>query len=1125
MNRISFKFLLAMKLTICLMMAAFLQVSAKGYAQKINLAEHNVTIEKVFKEIKKQTNYDFFYDLDMLQETKPINISVKDASIEDVLVKCFAGQPLTFVIERNTIVVRKKTERTQTFAGTSFNQAVNLTGRVTDEKGDALPGVSVRLKGTSIATSTDVDGRFKISTPNDNGVLVFSFIGYAAKEVIITGQTTISVSLIPEQKALEEVVVVGYGTQRRSSVVGAVDQIKASQIEDRPVGNVTQALQGSSPSLVIQQRSMNPNDNAMNINLRGVSTIGNNSPLLVIDGIISDDINNMNNLNPNDIESVSVLKDAGSSAIYGSRSANGVILITTKKGKKGMEPVIRFGGIVGTQNAEVLMTPLKGYQNALLRNDSYVNSGANPIYSSEQISQFATGDSEYFLNGILKDGLQQNYNINVQGGSTNTAYMISLGYYDQKSNYKGPDYGTKRYNFRSNITTDIGRLKLSTILWYDRSDSKAYQGDNGFLIADASRIPVYNTYVLKDENGRYYTNEVLTAGNPLANLEHGGYINSVNDHFQGSLNGEVELLKGLKAKGLLGLDLRPENRLIRRFYWPVYNLSGDETPVNQNDSKNYSIEDYSAKATVLNVQAMLDYTHSFAKVHNISLLAGVSNESYRQLRQEVKKKFVDPILGTPVEGTITDESSYNTVGGTTERSIYSGFGRVGYSYNDKYLAEASFRYDGSSRFAPDKRWGFFPAVSLGWRASEENFLESWKDRVGDLKIRGSYGKLGNQNVDDYQTFATYTIYPSQYGFNNVSVPGTGYTFGNPGLQWETTTTLNIGADASFFKSRLRATFDYFHKTTKDILLVPQTPLTLGGAVPNANLGEIVNQGWEFSLNYNLRHNRFSHSFGFNIGDSRNEVIKFEGNEQISKSDEIERIVRIGLPLFSYYGYKTEGFFQNEEDVKNSALPIGVSPQPGDVKYKDRNGDGIIDDSDRYVLGHAFPRYTFGITYDVQWRGFDLNMLWQGVGKRDMALRGESIEPFHGGYSFVMFEHQLDYWTPANPDASRPRLTAPGTASTINNYGKGSDLNIFNAAYLRMKNIQIGYTIPKKLVSNMGLNTVRVFISGQNLITFTKNSFIDPESTEFGGSMNASGANSGRNYPLLKYIGGGFDIQF
>jgi TonB-linked SusC/RagA family outer membrane protein len=1115
------KLLITMKLLLFLLLA-MLQVNANSYAQSISLKGRSIPVERIFLEIRKQTGLAVLCESEVLENIKPLTVNFNKTPVTDVLSFCLKQTPYTYQLEKNSIVIKAITPPAQKAPGNEIVRQV-ISGKVTDEQGNPLQGVNVRTNNDR-GTITAADGSFTLSAPDDATSITFSSIGYQSKTVALNGQATLNITLTKMPDNLNEVVIIGYGTKRKADLVGAVDRVKAAQIEGRPVGNVMQALQGLSPSLVIQQRNMNPNNNSMNINLRGLSTFSNNSPLLVIDGVISNDVSDMNNLNPNDIEDISVLKDAGSAAIYGSRSANGVILISTKKGKINMKPVVSFSALVGSQNPHILVKPLKGYQNALLRNDSYINSGSDPIYSSEQIRQFAKGDSEYGLKSILQNGLQQNYNLSMQGGSANTSYMVSLGYYDQQSNFKG-DYGMKRYNLRSNVTTTIGRLKLSTLLWYTRTEGNAYQGNEGFLIANASRVPVYNTYKLTDSSGRYYNNDVLTGGNPLADLEHGGYIKSINDNFQGSLNGELRLFDGLKAKGLVALDVRPENRLIRRFYWPVYSLAGGETPVNQNASRDYHIEDYNANGTLLNVQAMLEYNKTFVGKHNVSALAGFSNESYRHKRQELRKRFVDPVLGIPIDGTIIDPGSYNTVGGTTERTIYSYFGRVGYAYTDKYYAEGSFRYDGSSKFAKGNRWGFFPSVSLGWRLSEEPFFDFWKNQFGDLKIRGTYGKLGNQNVWDYQTFTTYDIYINQYGFNNVAVPGTGYTFGNPELRWETTTSWNIGTDATFLQGNLRVGFDIFHKLTKGILLIPQTPMVLGGAIPNANLGEMKNQGWELTLNYSLRHDDFSHSFGLNIADSWNEVTKFEGNEAIYKADEIERIVRVGLPMYSYYGYKTDGLFRNDGDVKSSALPIGFSAKPGDVKYKDRNGDGIINDNDRYVLGHAFPRLTFGFNYTLQWKGLEFNMLWQGVGKRDMALRGETIEPFHGGYSFVMFEHQLDYWTPANPDARWPRLTSPGTASTINNYGKGSDFNLFNGAYARLKNIRLGYTLPKGITSKYGINKLNVFVTGQNLLTISKIDFVDPESTEFGNNMNSDGANSARNYPRLIYIGGGVHVEF
>ncbi len=1035
----------------------------------------------------------------------------------------FLFTSISYASEKNKPVGKLKSSEKNNASIYNSLLLQTVKGYVVDNQNLPLIGVSVAEKGNTNGTVTNLDGYFSLQV-EPGATLEFSLLGFKKASFKVVNTSEIRIKLEEDRQLMDEVVVIGYGTTTRRSVTGAIDKIDSKVMEDRPVGNVTQALQGSSPSLVIQQRSMNPNDNSLNINIRGVSTFNNTSPLLVIDGLIVNDVGALNNLNPNDIESISVLKDAGSAAIYGSRSANGVLLVTTKKGKKNMVPQLNFSSSVGTQTPEVLLRPVSGYENALLRNDAYINTGLLPIYSSQQIQDFSTGDSEYMMDAILKNGLQQTHNISMMGGSENTSYLISAGYFNQESNFKGPDYGTGRYNFRLNLTTEVKRFKLTTIAAYDRSESKSYTGNTGFLLANSARVPAYNIYKPTAENGRYFGNDIVS-GNPLADLEKSGFTKNDNDHFQGILNGELEVIKGLKARAIFGLDLNPDHRLIRRFYVPIYDLSGSDTPINVNDANNYSIEDYNGKSTALNSQFLLDFDRTFDKVHNIKALAGYSNESYRQQRNEIKKNFVDPGLGVPIDSTIIDKSSYNTPGGTTERALVSWFGRLGYAYKDRYFAEVSMRYDGSSKFASDERWGFFPSVSLGWRASEENFMNAYREHVGNLKIRASYGTLGNQSANDYQTYTTYSIYNNTYGFNNVAGSGTGYTFGNPGLRWETSNTFNIGADADFFESKLNVSFDYFRKLTSGILLTPLVPGTLGGAVSNANIGSMLNQGWDLTINYRLKRRDFNHTFGFNLGDSRNEVTEFEGYERIDKADEIERITRVGLPYASYYGYKTNGYFRNDEDIMSSAIPIGASLQPGDVKYVDRNGDGVINDSDRFVLGSAFPRYTFGITYNVEWKGFDLGLLLQGVGKRDMALRGESIEPFHGNYSFVIFQHQLDYWTPNNQDARFPRLTAPSTPSTANNYGKGSDLQIFNAAYLRVKNIQVGYNLPKAWIQKIGAQKVRIFADAQNLLTFSHQSFIDPESSEFGSNMSAGGANSGRNYPLIKYFGGGINVEF
>jgi TonB-linked SusC/RagA family outer membrane protein len=1081
----------------------------------------NVLTEQLFRQIEQRTNYKFFYDKKVLVAKTRFTLN-KALSLYDLLLLISERAGLQFKqINKNINVKLAQPETTS--LGTTTNRDIPVSGKViAADNQEGLPGVNIVVKGTTTGTMTDADGNYILEVPQD-GVLIFSFVGYAQQEIAVAGQTVINVSLEPDVQSLSEVVVIGYTTALRKDVVGAVDQVKGEAIANRPVANITQALQGVSPSLVIQQRSMNPNDNTININIRGISTLNNNDPLVVIDGMIMEDLGSMNLLNPNDVESISVLKDAGAAAIYGSRSANGVILINTKKGRLDMKPVVSFNASVGTQNPRILLTPVKGYQNALLRNDSYVNAGLNPIYTPDEIISFANGDNEWGLKAVMQNALQQNYNVGVQGGSKTTSYNVSFGLYDQESNFKGQDFGIRRYNFRSNVVTDIGRLKLTTVLAYNRQEGRSDRG--GLWLSDVMRVPTYNTYnFYPDENGRYYNNEITTGGNFLASLYQGGLTTSDNDHFQGIVTGELDIWKGLKARAVLGYDLKSEHRLIKRRYYPVYDYVNRDIIANAASSNEFHIEDYNGKITMLNTQYLLDYNSTFNENHTVTALFGFTAESFRRERNEIKRNYVDPDLYQDTDETVYVKDSYNTPNGTAERALHSWLGRVGYSYKDKYYAEISGRYDGSSRFMKDRRWGFFPSVSAGWRVSEEGFLSFWKDRMGDLRLRGSYGVLGSQSVDDYQYLTTYTIYTNQYGFNDSAVTGTGYTFGNDLLTWEKTVTLDIGVDASLLHDRVSVSYDFFNKHTTDILITPQTPSTLGGAVSKANIGEMRNLGWEMTINYRLNRGGFAHVFGLNIGDSFNKVVKY-GRQQIDRADEIERIIREGVPLYSYYGYKTDGLFQTTEEIKNSALPVGATVQPGDVKYVDRNTDGVINDNDRYILGNAFPRYIFGITYSVAWKGIDLNMLWQGVGKRDMALRGEMIEPFHGSYYYVMFEHQLDYWRPGNTDARYPRLVNSASPSYSNNYSHASDRNIYDAAYLRLKNIQIGYTVPKALTQRVKINRLRIYANGQNLLTFSKNSFIDPESSEFGNSMNTTSANSGRNYPTLAYYGGGIEVEF
>lgn len=1105
--------------TYCLsfLIAGCLQINA----QKVSFNEGTVSLKEAFQKIEASSKYKIAYNGTQLDVNKRVELNQKNVEVLDVLSQVLSGTGYTYSVKGDYLVITSPSQN-------SVNQKVkNVKGVVVDETGEPVIGANVVVAGTTNGTVTDFNGNFTLEVP-ENGTLDISFIGYLTQSISLKGKSDFRITLKEDTQKLDEVVVVGYGTRSRKSITGSVDQVNSEIFENRPVTNATQALQGASANLIIQSKNANPNDNSMNINIRGVSTMGNNDPLIVIDGLVSSS-STLNNLNPNDIDNVSVLKDAGSAAIYGSRSANGVILVTTKKGSKGSKPVVAFNGQVGIQDPHILFSPVEGWQNAMLRNQANMNVGSAPQFTPTQIRDLYDhrNEEEWLYDQIVKSGLQQNYNINVSGGSENTTYMVSASYYNQESNFQG-SYGMERYNFRSNLSTEYGRFKLTSLMAYNRRKDRTVAGGTGNTIINSSRVPSYYYYKFM-EGDKYLVNDIVGDDNPLALLQDGGYEKKDEDNFIGSMNLDFKIIDGLKATGLVGLDLTQHHRYRRDKKVPLYSSADLENPVLYMHS-NTMTEDYNEKRYTLSTQFLLDFNRTFNSVHNVSALFGVSNESYTKQASRIAWEYTDEDLGLPTtDESVQNKDNKNSNNDTDQTSITSIFGRVGYNYMDRYYGDVSFRYDGSSKFAKDQRWGFFPSFSAGWRLSEEAFMDTYKSNIGDLKLRASYGVLGNQNVDNYSYQTVYQMNNNGYVFNGISVPGTSYTDGNAFLTWEKSANFNIGADATFLNGSLFLSVDYFDKKTTNILLTPEVSSIYGGSAAKENAGEMKNRGWEVTVNYKLNSGDFYHNFNFNISDSKNKVTDFGGKERIDQNDQLYKLIREGEALGSYFGYKTDGLFQSYDEISNSALPVGASVQPGDVKYVDQNGDKVIDEKDRVVLGNAFPRYTFGFTYNMTWKGFDLNVMLQGVGKRSMYLRGELIEPFHSNYSYCIYEHQLDFWTPTNPDARWPRLVAPGSSSSTNNWGMaGSDIYLLNAAYLRVKNIQVGYTLPKALTQKFGVQKLRVSVNTENPLTFTKNSFIDPESSEFGsnmGGIGGIGANSGRNYPTLTYYGFGLDIEF
>lgn len=998
---------------------------------------------------------------------------------------------------------------------TAQNQKTQVTGVITSLSDKlSLPGASViDVSDPRNAVNADFDGHYSITLKNGTGSLRFTMIGYKPIELKVNNRSVINVVMDLDVSALDEVVVVGYGTQKKRKVVGAIDQVNNDAFKDRPNVNATLALQGKAPSLTIQQTNSEPGA-GLNLNIRGISTLGNNSPLIVIDGIVGGDINA---LNPADIESVSVLKDAGSAAIYGSRASNGVVLITTRKGSKEKPMSIQYSSLTGFNNPKYFTKPVHGYENAMLRNEAAFNSGeSTAVFSAAKIAELkANGDTKWFAEEIVKPALQLNQNLSFSGGSQNSTYLVSLGYLDQESTFVGPKKGMERYNFRINLTNEYGKFKLTSTLAYSKQKITDHSSSTGTLMVDAFRVPLY--YTQKDKDGNYLTNDVLQQFNSLGILEQGGFRKYDNDDVFGALNAEFKLTDALKVKGVFGGRLWSGSMYsrVKEVKFAPQGVYGADRDTN----------DETRKSLDLNTQFMLEYTKTFGGVHNVGGLIGVSNENHSDRGIGIYKKYTDPDLGTPTSETVIGENSYNSNASSSKNSLNSLFGRASYDFKDKYFAEFSFRYDGSSKFRDELRWGFFPSGTLGYALTKENFMENYNDKVGNIKLRASYGILGNQNVGNYQYQTTYFTFQNAYGFNNSGVSGTGYNFANPDIQWEKAATFNAGIDADFFKGALSFSFDYFDKVTSDILVPPQVPGVFGTGLPMFNAGKVGNRGWEISATYRHKGKVLNHTLMVNFGDSKNKVLDYGGKERLTGVEELQVILREGLPFNSYVGLKRDGIFQNWDEIKGAAVPEGLNVQPGDNRYVDVNKDGKIDDNDKFVFGNPFPRYTYGATYNLDYKNFDLSIFIQGVGKRTMMIRGELVEPFHYNYGMTMYTHQLDYWTPQNPDARYPRLANNGTQSNTNNFRRGSDMYLYDGAYARLKNVQIGYSLSNDVAQRLGMSKFHVYVSGQNLLTLSKVKFVDPELSEFNNSMTPSGANSGRAYPTQVYYGMGIDITF
>ncbi|MBN9384211.1 MAG: TonB-dependent receptor [Chitinophagaceae bacterium] len=1114
--------------------------AAQVKERRITVQAKNEKLALILEKIEKQSGYVFVYANDEVNTVQKVTVIIKEKSLGEALTDLLTPLNINYEMVNDKIILKPVKPSAPLAGGSSGEELkketpatagliadITIEGRVVDAAGKGLEGISVQLAGTNTGTTTDREGHFILRIPEDranSGTLSFSSVGYLRQDASLAGKRSFLIRLESENKEMNEVVVVGYATQRKISMTGAVDAISKKAIEDRPVTNVLLALQGTSPNLIVQQTNFEPGQ-PVNLNIRGLGTTGDNTPLIVIDGIPGGDIQV---LNPNDIESVSILKDAGSAAIYGSRSANGVILVTTKKGRRNQRPVVSYTGIYGIQSPRITYEPVHAWENAYYKNESLINSGLQPIFTPADIAQFkARGDGTWRLSNILHDAPQQTHNLSIAGGGEFNTYMLSVGYLNQASNYIGPDYGLQRYNLRFNQTTEWGKFKLNTILGYAKTRIKDHSSISSNLIVDAGRVPLY--YNFQDSAGNYLTNAVSAELNPKGILEKGGYRQIDNNEIFGNFNGELTIARDFKLRGVFGGTVTNNGTFGRT-------MEVDFVP-SSSYGKDRSVSNYNYKGLFTNVQLLAEYMHTFAGVHDVHILLGAANESYRGEESQIVWKQTDD-LGRPTDPQYIDATGTYTSNATkpdghpatTETSLNSAFGRASYGFGNKYFAEFNFRFDGSSKFASGHRWGFFPSGAVAWRLTEEPFMQQVKNVVGDVKIRASYGVLGNQNIEAYRYQTNFSNYQAAYGFNNSTVTGASYVLGNPDVSWEKASTFNIGGDLTLLNRKLDVSLDYFDKTTRDILGKRQDIPSAFGVInlPDYNVAEVRNRGWEIRATYTLSGRLLTQTFTVNLSDNLNELRKLSSGEsqQIQQMEEYQIVRKVGQPITVYQGYKTNGFFQNLDDINKYPRLAGTTVTPGDLKFVDRNHDGVIDQNDKFILGNPFPRYTYGFTYTASIKGFDIMVFIQGVGKRDEMIRGEQVEPFHVGYSGTMYTHQTDFWTPTHPNAKFPKLAENGSPSNTNNYRTGSNLFLFNAAYARLKNLQIGYTLPQALTRKAKIQKARVYFTGQNLVTLSKLNFLDPEITEFNNNTGfGTGANSGRAYPMPIFTGFGIDITF
>lgn len=1108
-----FRAIRVMKFTVFLIISVCLKVNGAVYAQNINLSARDTPLSKVLREIQKQSAYQLLYSNEILDGEKRISVTLTGANIREAIEKCIASEGLDFIIEDNTVIIRRKP---QPVAVATKVVTIDISGNITNEKGEPVAGASVVIKGTNTGTSSDASGNFKLQTAQTKVTLVISSVGYETKEVTFSGNGPLSVVLSAKDSTAEEIVVIGYGTQRKVDVTGAISTIKAADVNQGINQSVSHALQGRASGVTVIQNSGAPGD-GVEIRVRGSGSINDNSPLYVVDGIISGGISG---LNPADIESISVLKDAASAAIYGSRGANGVVIVTTKKGRRDQKTTISYDVSQGIQQAWKMPESLDAAQRNLIHKEALTNDGTpagDAIWNYYNNPDNAVTRTNWFKE-VLKPAYVASHDLAIRGGSSRSNYSFSLGYLDNNGIVMGTNF--KRYNIRFNSQHELFRNltfgeNIAAVVTDQRAANfrPAYDGVLSSALFNFRNIPVY-----ADKENEIYGTPSGDFPNPVASLNSKDYRNK-GIGFGGNVYLEYKFLRMFTVKTDFAYNLgygksKSFNAIAR----------GGGRGLNEN-----SLSEYFSTNNTWIWNNTLNFDQSFGD-HHVSALVGMSSEAgYNDWTSSgTAKDFSnqeDALRYFNNGGSFPD----HVTGSADDYTLVGYFGRVSYAFQDKYLLAANIRRDGSSKFAPDFRWGTFPSVSGGWRVSKENFFQPVIDVVSDLKIRASWGQLGNDKIPNYQYYSTVSSVGSPT-LNGVAFTSVAQDrLANTTIKWEVTTQTDIGIDLGFMQNRLVVSADYYNKKTTDILVrVPLVSSFGVGVAPFRNAGVVSNKGFEFSATFkDAGVRKLGYEITANIAAVKNklETLGVTGAKQIFTSDykntQVGRIAE-GETLGHFYVLKSMGIFQSQSEIDNYKDKDGniIQPNaaPGDLKFQDTNGDGVISADDRINAGNSFPKFTYTLNASLNYGNFDVNMMWTGSqGNKifnGLTLGGKLMQ----GASYNNSTDILERWTPEHTNTDIPRVSV----KDLNNNRAYSSFFIEDGSFVRMKYLSVGYTFNKSMLGP-NISKLRLFLTFQNLITITRYTGFDPEiGSDVGYSANMYGVDRGA-YPQAKaYI---FGINF